>query len=400
MAEVRYVFKMAVVGDTGAGKSQLVDCYSKGFAFNESHYPTVGVDFGTRVVELKDDKAETKTEAIGCKLQIWDTAGQERFRTISTMYYRGTKAFILAYDVARRDTFLNIHKVWLPEIRKYAEPGAVIFIVGNKADLAHEVKRSEGEEFVKQLNAAAEEEAKKIAEKLPEDEQQKAMASRLFYFHAETSAKKNLDKNLDKLFESVTRQLYNHNPDLKEVVKAPAPAPIQNITRKQLADQPGLLPNLWRNHRAKTLGIGTTLLAAAAASLLFIPGINLAVGFILLAFAAAVVAGVIVGAITRCCYQPGGSSIVKDFAVNTDDVFYGVGDAPKAPQSTTAGQIAKAGMFDSSVSSTPTTPASAASAPPAPTSGTQPVIQPVIVGDAVAQPESQEEPQTEKSNTM
>ena len=39
---------------------------------------TIGVEFGTRIVEVSGQKI---------KLQIWDTAGQERFRSVTYMYF-------------------------------------------------------------------------------------------------------------------------------------------------------------------------------------------------------------------------------------------------------------------------------------------------------------------------
>jgi Ras-related protein Rab-2A len=63
---------MVVIGDTGVGKSclllQFVDR-----RFSSVHDLTIGVDFGSRVIDLAGEKV---------KLQIWDTAGQESFRSI------------------------------------------------------------------------------------------------------------------------------------------------------------------------------------------------------------------------------------------------------------------------------------------------------------------------------
>ena len=61
--------KLVVIGDSGVGKSSLINYFQKGF-FSENFKPTIGADFANREIQF-DDKT--------CVLQIWDTAGQERF---------------------------------------------------------------------------------------------------------------------------------------------------------------------------------------------------------------------------------------------------------------------------------------------------------------------------------
>ncbi len=34
------------------------------------------------------------------KFEIWDTAGQERFHSLAPMYYRGSHAAIIVYDIS------------------------------------------------------------------------------------------------------------------------------------------------------------------------------------------------------------------------------------------------------------------------------------------------------------
>lgn len=53
---------------------------------------TIGVEFGTRIIEVSGQKI---------KLQIWDTAGQERFRAVTRSYYRGAAGALMVYDITR-----------------------------------------------------------------------------------------------------------------------------------------------------------------------------------------------------------------------------------------------------------------------------------------------------------
>ena len=63
------------------------------------------------------------------QLQIWDTAGQERFRTITQSYYRSANGVIVAYDITKRETFLNVNH-WCEDVLRYAGPGVSQVLVG------------------------------------------------------------------------------------------------------------------------------------------------------------------------------------------------------------------------------------------------------------------------------
>lgn len=67
--------------------------------------------------------------------QLWDTAGQERFRSIAPMYYRGANAVLLVYEVGNQQSFLEIEKYWLDEVRSKSSASTVICAVQNKCDI-------------------------------------------------------------------------------------------------------------------------------------------------------------------------------------------------------------------------------------------------------------------------
>ena len=102
------ILKIVVVGDSGVGKTQLLNKFACN-EFDLESKSTIGVNFLTKFVEKKG--------AIGggYKLQLWDTAGQERYRAITMAYYRGSFGMLLCYDSTKKHTFENISK-WLQEI--------------------------------------------------------------------------------------------------------------------------------------------------------------------------------------------------------------------------------------------------------------------------------------------
>ena len=123
-AEYDYLFKLIIIGDSGIGKSCLLNRFADD-VYTDAYISTIGVDFKIRTIEVNGRV---------CKLQIWDTAGQERFRTIISSYYRGAHGIILAYDITNSESFTNL-EMWLTEVQHYATDQVKIILVGTKSDL-------------------------------------------------------------------------------------------------------------------------------------------------------------------------------------------------------------------------------------------------------------------------
>uniref|UniRef100_A0A4W6FRX7 RAB17, member RAS onco family n=1 Tax=Lates calcarifer TaxID=8187 RepID=A0A4W6FRX7_LATCA len=119
--------KMVLLGSSGVGKSSLALRFGKDEF--RSTTPTVGCAYLTRVVHLSD---------VTLRFEIWDTAGQEKYHSVTPLYYRGAHAALLVYDISKRETFIRA-QVWLKELEKQYTPGStVMWLVGNKGDLAQD----------------------------------------------------------------------------------------------------------------------------------------------------------------------------------------------------------------------------------------------------------------------
>lgn len=135
------VFKVITVGSSGVGKTCLIHRYSKGFYPDVNAATTVSPEYVINHKTVKDQRIQ---------FRILDSVGQERFRSMARPYYRGCHCAILAYDVANKDTFIDL-SMWLVEVDACCDP-VVKVLVGNKADKIEEreVTREEGESFARQ----------------------------------------------------------------------------------------------------------------------------------------------------------------------------------------------------------------------------------------------------------
>ncbi|KAJ8302245.1 hypothetical protein KUTeg_021232 [Tegillarca granosa] len=124
----RAFLKIIILGDSGVGKTSLINQYVNRQFYNE-YKATIGADFLTKEV-IVDNKLVT--------LQIWDTAGQERFASLGVAYYRGADCCVLVYDVTKPTTRDSLDK-WRNDFLEHANPlhhdKFPFIVIGNKTDL-------------------------------------------------------------------------------------------------------------------------------------------------------------------------------------------------------------------------------------------------------------------------
>jgi small GTP-binding protein len=120
-----------------------------------------------------------------CKVQVWDCVASAS-KAIMTSIYRGSSAIILLVDVTNSSSLEAIPD-WLSEIREFAPPTAVIYLVGTKVDSTDRVIS-------------------------PEDCQKIAKKYQLKY--SEVSAK--TGANVDQLFASIVEELEDRIVDERD----------------------------------------------------------------------------------------------------------------------------------------------------------------------------------------
>ena len=125
---VEYLFKIIVVGESGAGKTSIIQRYVKG-QYTQHYKATIGLDFSIKKVQWTKDADVV--------LQLWDIAGQERYACLHRSFYKGAIGAIVVFDCTNQQS-LEKAKVWKTDIdAKITWHGKKIptILFANKSDL-------------------------------------------------------------------------------------------------------------------------------------------------------------------------------------------------------------------------------------------------------------------------
>jgi len=184
--------KICILGDSGVGKSSLVQRFVHN-TFTVGNESTIGASFLTKTVIVGDKTV---------KFNIWDTAGQEKYRALAPMYYRGSQACVIVYDITSMPSYKSVQG-WIRELQSHAPSDVVLALAANKCDLQHRA-------------------AVQIKEA-------RALADNIGAVFVETSAKNS--QNVNQLFVSLVPRLkFNtsrHNPTTGPTIKPGEDGPNQ-----------------------------------------------------------------------------------------------------------------------------------------------------------------------------
>uniref|UniRef100_A0A8C0GFK7 RAB31, member RAS onco family n=1 Tax=Chelonoidis abingdonii TaxID=106734 RepID=A0A8C0GFK7_CHEAB len=104
--------------------------------------------------------------------------GCSYFHSLAPMYYRGSAAAVIVYDITKQDSFHTLKK-WVKELKEHGPENIVMAIAGNKCDLSdlREVPMKDAKEYAESIGAIV----------------------------VETSAKNAI--NIEELFQGISRQI-------------------------------------------------------------------------------------------------------------------------------------------------------------------------------------------------
>jgi small GTP-binding protein len=131
-------YKLIIIGETGVGKTCIMVRASKD-EFKEEHSVTLGADFVNYNLSINGKSI---------RLQMWDTCGLEMYKSMIRVFFKGSDAAFLVYDVTNIKSFETLPS-WLKELREYATPEPIIYLIGNKIDREDRViTKADAEKFV------------------------------------------------------------------------------------------------------------------------------------------------------------------------------------------------------------------------------------------------------------
>ncbi|MHA1928588.1 MAG: Rab family GTPase [Candidatus Thorarchaeota archaeon] len=125
--EPDFVHKLVVLGDSGVGKTSLVERYVYD-SFSEALGRTIGAILHVRWMKFNERNL---------KLVIWDLGGQESFAELREQFCANASGAFFVFDRTRPETFESLDE-WLTALRAAAGDVPVV-VVENKIDLESNV---------------------------------------------------------------------------------------------------------------------------------------------------------------------------------------------------------------------------------------------------------------------
>jgi Ras-related protein Rab-11A len=129
----KYTLKIIIIGEPAVGKTSLVKKFVSG-QFAKDYRSSIGTNIFTERFKLENNVEST--------IQLWDIAGQERWTNMRHFYYTGAKGIIIVGDLTRKNTFNQIEKFWIPDVKKYCDIAPII-LLANKNDLETDLNEIE-----------------------------------------------------------------------------------------------------------------------------------------------------------------------------------------------------------------------------------------------------------------
>ena len=138
--------KVVLCGETNTGKTALLGQYfdrtfeDNGWVSHNATHREANFDLDSHYV----------------RMHIWDTAGSKHFRNLTKLYFFDVSAFVIVFDLTDKQSFEEL-EYWTNQAKEFQV--SLIYIIGNKADLAdqggrREVAQAEAQEFAEKNSAA------------------------------------------------------------------------------------------------------------------------------------------------------------------------------------------------------------------------------------------------------
>lgn len=167
-----FSMKIVIIGNSGVGKTCLVERFIRNTWSDNKGKATIGVEFVTKIVRHNSHNIQ---------VQLWDTAGQELFRSVTRGYYRGSNGAVLVFDLTSLNSFEALDK-WLCEFQEVIQSNVLSVLVGNKSDMTDQ--RSIPEETIQKF----------------------AREHKMVYFEASAMTGENVNQAFDHIIAEIAKQ--------------------------------------------------------------------------------------------------------------------------------------------------------------------------------------------------
>ena len=143
MANIENEIKVILVGESGTGKTSLINA-TTGLKFQEHFDSTAVNNFSSKTINVNSKEYV---------LNLWDTIGQEKFRSLTRIFIKDSKIVILVYDITVMKSFNELN-YWYKIIHDILGDEPVVGICGNKQDLItrEQVKEEVAKKYAEEKN--------------------------------------------------------------------------------------------------------------------------------------------------------------------------------------------------------------------------------------------------------
>ena len=112
--EKEIVCKVVLLGESGVGKTSIIQNYIFKKFNNNANISTIGINFQSKEMNFEEEEKKIKFE-------IWDTAGQEKYHSLAKIFFQDASVCILVYDITVRQSFEQLKNFWVKEVKTYSK---------------------------------------------------------------------------------------------------------------------------------------------------------------------------------------------------------------------------------------------------------------------------------------
>ncbi|OHS94769.1 small GTP-binding protein [Tritrichomonas foetus] len=137
--------KIMILGDSGVGKTSLLNKYMKPSEPLGKGKPTIGIDYESQRLDV---------ENVPTYVHFWDLSGDDIYIEVRNEFYPEANGIILCYDCSNPESFEHLQR-WIDEGSKYQADWSSMVLVGCKADQSSKVSPDEAKAFGRKFGVSS-----------------------------------------------------------------------------------------------------------------------------------------------------------------------------------------------------------------------------------------------------